>query len=723
MSIKRTISIGRKNSAGKPAVVKAPKWERTPNPNGKHLVIVESPAKAKTIEKILGKNYKVMASMGHLRDLPKNSLGVDVENGFIPRYTNVSDRHDVISHLRAEANKSCDVILATDPDREGEAISHHLSVLLDVPADENVRITFNEITPHAIKEAIAQPRPIDEQKVDAQQARRVLDRLVGYKLSPFLWKKVFRGLSAGRVQSVAVRLICEREEEIKAFVPEEYWSIEADYHVGKGKSFTAKVVWYDDKELAVAQESVANDLVEELKAADAHVEKLTRGQQRRRPQAPFTTSTMQQDSVNRLNFGARKTMMIAQQLYEGLDIRGTHVGLITYMRTDSVRIAEEMQEEAKQYITETYGKEYVPESPNKYSKQQQSQDAHEAIRPTSLAYSPTEVAPFLNRDQLKLYTLIWNRFLASQMTPQIAQRLTVTIRAGKFELRAVGRHIIFDGFTAVYGMKDKKEETILPELHKDDALTVKKIEPKQHFTQPPARYTEASLIKLLEEKGIGRPSTYAPILDTIQKRNYVEKRDKAFIPTELGFVVVDLLKRFFSKVVDVKFTSRMEEELDKIADGELSYEQLLESFYKVFAQELSDAEGKIDKVKVIEQESDVICDKCGAKMIYKFGRYGKFLACPNFPKCKNTKPITDPVGIACPKCKKGHIVRRKSKRGRVFYGCDRYPECDLALWNEPVDQFCKECGSIMVKKKTRQRGEEIICSNKECPTHGSHKKK
>lgn len=723
MSIKRTISIGRKNSAGKPAVVKAPKWERTPNPSGKHLVIVESPAKAKTIEKILGKNYKVMASMGHLRDLPKNSLGVDVENGFMPRYTNVSDRHDVISHLRAEANRSRDVILATDPDREGEAISHHLSVLLDVPADENVRITFNEITPHAIKEAIAQPRPIDEQKVDAQQARRVLDRLVGYKLSPFLWKKVFRGLSAGRVQSVAVRLICEREEEIKAFVPEEYWSIEADYHAGKGKSFTAKVVRYDDKELAVAQESVANDLVEELKAADAYVEKLTRGQQRRRPQAPFTTSTMQQDSVNRLNFGARKTMMIAQQLYEGLDIRGTHVGLITYMRTDSVRIAEEMQKEAKQYITETYGKEYVPESPNKYSKQQQSQDAHEAIRPTSLAYSPAEVAPFLNRDQLKLYTLIWNRFLASQMTPQIAQRLTVTIRAGKFELRAVGRHIIFDGFTAVYGTKDKKEETILPELHKDDALTVKKIEPKQHFTQPPARYTEASLIKLLEEKGIGRPSTYAPILDTIQKRNYVEKRDKAFIPTELGFVVVDLLKRFFSKVVDVKFTSRMEEELDKIADGELSYEQLLESFYRVFAQELSDAEQKIDKVKVIEQESDVICDKCGAKMIYKFGRYGKFLACPNFPECKNTKPITDPVGIACPKCKKGHIVRRKSKRGRVFYGCDRYPECDLALWNEPVDQFCKECGSIMVKKKTRQRGEEIICSNKECPTHGNQKKK
>ena len=416
-------------------------------------------------------------------------------------------------------------------------------------------------------------------------------------------------------------------------------------------------------------------------------------------------------------------MMIAQQLYEGLDIRGTHVGLITYMRTDSVRIAEEMQKEAKQYITETYGKEYVPESPNKYSKQQQSQDAHEAIRPTSLAYSPAEVAPFLNRDQLKLYTLIWNRFLASQMTPQIAQRLTVTIRAGKFELRAVGRHIIFDGFTAVYGTKDKKEETILPELHKDDALTVKKIEAKQHFTQPPARYTEASLIKLLEEKGIGRPSTYAPILDTIQKRNYVEKRDKAFIPTELGFVVVDLLKRFFSKVVDVKFTSRMEEELDKIAEGELSYEQLLESFYKVFAQELSDAEQKIDKVKVMEQESDVICDKCGAKMIYKFGRYGKFLACPNFPECKNTKPLTDPIGIACPKCKKGHIVRRKSKRGRVFYGCDRYPECDLALWNEPVDQFCKECGSIMVKKKTRQRGEEIICSNKECPTHGSHKKK
>lgn len=718
MSIKRSITIGAKNGRSQRSV-RVPQFKREPNPKGKHLVIVESPAKAKTIEKILGKDYKVMASMGHLRDLPKNSLGIDIENRFEPRYTNVVGRKDVIDSLRAEANKSRDVILATDPDREGEAISYHLSELLDVPRDENVRITFNEITPHAILEAVAQARPIDMQKVDAQQARRILDRLVGYKLSPFLWKKVFRGLSAGRVQSVAVRLICEREREIQAFVPEEYWSIEGVYKPQKGTKFRAKLTARNGKEFTLANEAQASEAAAALEKETAVVRDIKSSQQRRRPQAPFTTSTLQQDSVNRLNFGSRKTMMLAQQLYEGLDIHGVHVGLITYMRTDSVRIAEEMQQEAKAYITANFGKEYAPAKSNVYASSKKSQDAHEAIRPTSLEYSPEKVAPFLSRDQLRLYTLIWNRFLASQMTPQVSHRVTVNLIAGEFELRAVGSRVVFDGFSSVYGKKEKdgEKDNPLPELTAGEELTCKGVEPKQHFTQPPARYTEASLIKLLEEKGIGRPSTYAPILDTIQKRNYVEKRDKAFVPTEIGFIVVDLLTRFFAAVVDVTFTSKLEERLDQIADGKETYVGLLSGFYDVFSKELEKAETQLDKVKVAEQKSDVICEKCGATMVYKFGRFGRFLACPNFPECKNTKPIVDSLGITCPKCKEGTIIRRKTKRGRFFYGCDRYPACDLALWDEPVDSYCPECGSIMVKKKSRNKDEKIVCSNKECPTN------
>lgn len=714
MSIKRTISIKPKGGTTKSAF-RVPQFVRKPNPKGKHLVIVESPAKAKTIEKILGSDYKVLASMGHLRDLPQNSLGVDIEDNFTPRYTNVPNRKEVIDNLRAEANKSKDVILATDPDREGEAISYHLSTLLDVKPEDKVRITFHEITPHAILEAIDNPRSIDTEKVNAQQARRVLDRIVGYKLSPLLWKKIFRGLSAGRVQSVAVRLICEREEEIRAFRPEEYWTIEGVFHKDDDRAFKAKLHTCDGREAEVRNEEEANRIIEEIKTMETTVQKVSRSQKRRRPQPPFTTSTLQQDSVNRLNFGARKTMMIAQQLYEGLDIQGSHVGLITYMRTDSTRIADEMQAETKAYIAKEFGEDYVPEKPNRFAGQKKSQDAHEAIRPTSLKYSPDSVAAYLNRDQLRLYTLIWNRFLASQMTSQVSQSVTATLQAGRYGLRAVGTKVIFDGFTVVYGANDKKEENLLPDLDTGDVLTRDDITGKQHFTQPPARYTEASLIKLLEEKGIGRPSTYAPILDTIQKRNYVEKREKSFIPTELGFVVVDLLKKFFEKIIDVEFTSQMEHRLDEIAEGDLTYEQLMNEFYEVFAAELEAAENQIEKVKVAEQESDVVCDKCGAKMIYKFGRYGKFLACPNFPECKNTKPIVDKIGVPCPKCKEGQIVRRKTKRGRIFYGCNRYPDCDLALWNEPVNQTCPICGSIMVKKKLRNQGEVIVCSNKDCP--------
>jgi len=714
VSIKRTISIGDKKRGGRKRD-EVPKFVRRPNPKGKHLVVVESPAKAKTIEKILGKDYKVMASMGHLRDLPQNSLGVDIEDGFMPYYVNVPNRKQVIEDLRAEANRSQDVLLATDPDREGEAISFHLAHLLDVPVEQDVRITFHEITPNAITHAVANPRAVNIAQVNAQQARRVLDRVVGYKLSPLLWKKIFRGLSAGRVQSVAVRLVCEREEEINAFEPKEYWSIEIDYATDAGETFRAKLHTYQDKPVEIGTEEHARTVSEELRHLAATVTQVKRSQKRRKPQAPFTTSTLQQDSVNRLNFAARKTMMIAQQLYEGLDIRGAHVGLITYMRTDSTRIATEMQEEAANYIRQKFGAEFVPETPNHYAGQSQSQDAHEAIRPTSLQHHPDDVAPFLTKDQLKLYTLIWNRFLASQMTPQVSKNVTAVIAAGDYGLRAVGSQIVFPGFSIVYLAKEKTDENILPEINQDDALKQKKVLPKQHFTQPPARYTEATLIKLLEEKGIGRPSTYAPILDTIQKRNYVQKRDKSFVPTELGFIVVDLLKKFFHKIIDVRFTSKMEEELDKIAEGELTYEQLMEEFYRVFIKELQTAESQLDKVKIAQEESDVVCEKCGAKMVYKLGRYGKFLACPNFPDCKNTKAIVDKIGISCPKCKEGDIVRRKSKRGRIFYGCSRYPECDLALWNEPVNQFCPTCGSIMMKKKNKSREEEIICSNRDCP--------
>lgn len=714
MSIKRTISI-ENNKRGMRHRKEEPKFNRKPNPKGKHLVVVESPAKAKTIEKILGKGYKVMASMGHLRDLPQNSLGVDIEDGFTPYYVNVPNRKQVIEDLRAEANRSQDVLLATDPDREGEAISYHLAHLLDVPVDENVRITFHEITPNAITHAVENPRAVNIEQVNAQQARRVLDRVVGYKLSPLLWKKIFRGLSAGRVQSVAVRLICEREEEINAFEPKEYWTVEVKYATVSGETFTAKLHTYQGEPVEIGDETRAQEIEEELRRTDAIVTQVKHSQKRRKPQAPFTTSTLQQDSVNRLNFAARKTMMIAQQLYEGLDIRGAHVGLITYMRTDSTRIATEMQTEAAAYIRKKFGEDFVPEKPNHYTGQSQSQDAHEAIRPTSLQHHPNDVAPFLTKDQLKLYTLIWNRFLASQMTPQISKNVTAVIEAGEYGLRAVGSQVVFPGFSVVYLAKEKADENILPNIAKDDVLNQKTILPKQHFTQPPARYTEATLIKLLEEKGIGRPSTYAPILDTIQKRNYVQKRDKSFVPTELGFIVVDLLKKFFRKIIDVRFTSKMEEELDKIAEGELTYEQLMDEFYQVFIKELNTAEKELDKVKIAQEESDVICEKCGAKMVYKLGRYGKFLACPNFPECKNTKAIVDKIGVACPKCKEGDIVRRKSKRGRIFYGCSRYPECDLALWNEPVNQFCPVCGSIMMKKKNKARGEEIICSNRECP--------
>lgn len=764
MPITRTITIEKKKTRRTRQVA----FKRKPNPKGKHLVVVESPAKAKTIERILGPDYKVMASMGHLRDLPKRTMGVDIENGFTPEYVNSTDRANVIKDLQKAANQCCDILLATDPDREGEAISWHLSKLLDVNPEDKVRIAFHEITPPAIREAIQDPEPIDLDRVDAQQARRVLDRLVGYKLSPWLWRQVYRGLSAGRVQSVATRLICEREEEIRAFVPVEYWSIEAVYKTEKKESFKAKLTQIDGKDAELHNGEETDTAVKGIEGKEAEVTAVTKSRKQRKTKPPYTTSTMQQDAVNKLNFSSKKTMMLAQNLYEGVEIPGHgHVGLITYMRTDSTRISDEMIKQVRPYISETYGEDYLPAKPNVFSKSKEAQDAHEAIRPTSLSFPPSALSGILSRDQLRLYTLIWNRFIASQMAPQIQQSTSATLQCGIYTLKATGVHVLFDGFTIMQPSKkkDSEESDFLPPLKKGDIVKNTKVNGEQHFTAPPPRYTEASLIKTLEEKGIGRPSTYAPILDTIQKRRYVTKENKQFVPTEVGFKVTELLKKYFEGIINVDFTANLENWLDKIAEGKATYKKVMTDFYKVFAAELESANVEAEKDKKENQEvSDVTCEKCGAKMIVKMGRYGKYLACPNYPNCKNIKPyslaegpeevsdvkcdacgtlmvyrtgpygrylkcpscgankaIVIDTGIVCPKCHEGHMVQRRSHRGRIFYGCSRYPKCDMALWNEPINQFCETCGAIMTKKTYKTGKEVISCSNPDCPTHPKRK--
>lgn len=769
MAITRTITIGDKKK--KPSVKKEPVFKRKRNADGKTLVIVESPAKAKTIERILGSGYKVLASMGHLRDLPEKTFGVDIAHDFTPEYVNSVKRADVIKNLQKEANRSKDILLATDPDREGEAISWHLSKLLDVNPDDNVRIAFHEITPPAIKDAVKHPGPVDLSMVNAQQARRVLDRIVGYKLSPWLWKQIYRGLSAGRVQSVATRLICEREEEIRAFTPVEYWTVEGTFKTEDKEKFKAKLVQIAGRDAELHTKEETDRVVQALLKKPADIISVTKSKKQRKAKPPYTTSTMQQDAVNRLSFGSKKTMMLAQMLYEGVEIPGHgHIGLITYMRTDSTRISAEMIQQIRPYIMSVYGEEYLPAKPNVYSKKKEAQDAHEAIRPTSLEFPPETLKAILSRDQLRLYTLIWNRFVASQMAPQISQATTATLQNGEYTLRASGSTVLFDGFTVMQPAKEKKQEnedfTTLPPLRKGESVMNTKMEGEQHFTTPPPRYTEASLIKTLEEKGIGRPSTYAPILDTIQKRNYVEKEGKQFVPTDLGFKVTNLLKQYFAGIINVDFTAELETWLDKIAEGKATYENAIREFWNVFEKELNEANVKAAKAKEDNQEvSDVLCEKCGAPMIVKMSRYGKYLACPNFPECKNTKPygkgdgkeevsdipcdecgekmvyrqgpygrylkcpgcgankaIVVDTGIVCPKCHEGHLVRRRSRRGRYFYGCNQYPRCDMALWDEPVDQFCDTCGAIMVKKTYKNKGEKILCSNPECPTHPKKRK-
>ena len=766
MSIKRTITIGGKKGMAEKGALGGKEifFKRKPNPSGKCLVVVESPAKAKTIQRILGDGYKVMASMGHVRDLPKSVLGVDVNENFRPSYIPAEGREHVILELQKEANKSSRVLLATDPDREGEAISWHLSKLLDVNPKDNVRIAFHEITKPAILEAVKHPAPIDESKADAQQARRVMDRLVGYKLSPWLWKYVYRGLSAGRVQSVVVRLICDREKEIEAFVPEEYWTIDGKYKDAAKETFKARLTHIAGKEAKITNARAAEYATNGINGKDALVTSVTTQKKQRRAKPPFTTSTMQQEAVNKLSFASKKTMMLAQQLYEGVEIPGHgHIGLITYMRTDSTRISEEMVKLVLPYIAENYGPEYVPEKPNVYAAAKDAQDAHEAIRPTNLKYDPKTLEGLITRDQLRLYTLIWNRFIASQMAAQRTENTAATLQCGDYTLRATGMRVLFDGFTVVQTAKERakedEKENILPKLEKGDIVHNMSVDPEQHFTAPPPRYTEASLIKALEEKGIGRPSTYAPILDTIQTRRYVKKENKQFVPTETGFIVCDLLKKYFENIVDVDFTADMETKLDKIADGKDTYVGVLHSFYDSFSQELKAADKEAGEAKEKNKEvTDVICEKCGAHMVVRMSRYGKFLACPNYPRCRNTKPygnelpepemsdtpcpkcgkpmmyrqgpygrylycrdcretksIMRDTGVTCPKCGKGTFLERHSKRGRIFYGCSNYPNCDMALWNEPTDKKCPVCGSVMVKRVSKSGTETVFCSNAECP--------
>jgi DNA topoisomerase-1 len=684
----------------------------------KALVVVESPAKAKTIEKFLGKNYTVRASMGHLRDLPKSQFGVDIEHDFAPKYINIRGKGDLIKNLKEEAKKAGAVYLATDPDREGEAIAWHLAHLLGIGEQKACRIEFNEITKPAIQKAVKHPRPIDISRVDAQQARRILDRIVGYKLSPLLWRKVRKGLSAGRVQSVAVRLICDREREIQAFVSEEYWTVTAKLRPKpKGGLFDAELVAVDGKKPEIGSEAEAGRITGEMEKADYLVREVKRRERRRNPAPPFITSSLQQDAARRLGFTARKTMLLAQQLYEGIEITGVGpVGLVTYIRTDSTRVATSAQEEARGYVAAKHGREFLPDRPPVYSTKN-AQDAHEAIRPTSIEFTPDAVARSLSRDQLRLYALIWERFVASQMAPAVYDTLTVEIAAGRFGLRASGSILKFPGYLAVYGdsREEAEKDALLPEVAEGQELKLQKLQPKQHFTEPLPRYTEASLVKVLEEKGIGRPSTYAPIIETIQERGYVLKAEKKFQPTELGFVVVDLLKEHFPDIVDADFTAEMEDRLDGIADEKVSRTKVLKEFYDPFAATLTSADEKIGNVELPVEVSDVPCPNCGRMLVVKHGRFGNFLACPGFPECRTTKPILKDTGVKCPLCQ-GAVVERRTKRGKVFFGCANYPECQFTTWDTPLKDTCETCGSFKVRHNFKQGRFTVMCGNANCPT-------
>lgn len=673
----------------------------------KNLVIVESPAKAKTIEKYLGRNYKVLASVGHIRDLKKSTMSIDFENNYEPEYINIRGKGPLINDLKKEAKKAKQVYLASDPDREGEAISWHLAHILNLDETDKNRVVFNEITKDAVKNAFKEPRQIDMDLVDAQQARRVLDRIVGYSISPILWKKVKKGLSAGRVQSVALKLIIDRENEINAFKPEEYWTIDGTFKKG-ARQFQASFYGMNGKKMKLATNDDVKNVLSHIESDEFTVESVEKKERKRNAPLPYTTSSMQQDAANKINFRTRKTMMVAQQLYEGINIGSGVQGLITYMRTDSTRISPVAQNEAATFITDRFGEKYSKHG-SRVRNASGAQDAHEAIRPSSVFNTPENIAKYLDKDQLKLYTLIWNRFVASQMTAAVFDTMSVKLEQNSVQFAANGSQVKFDGYLAIYNDSDKNK--MLPDMEKGD--TVKRIStnPEQHFTQPPARYSEATLIKTLEENGVGRPSTYAPTIETIQKRYYVKLVSKRFEPTELGEIVNSLIVEFFPDIVNVKFTADMEAKLDDVEVGKEQWQKVIDEFYKPFEKEVAKAETEMEKIQIKDEPAGFDCEVCGSPMVIKLGRYGKFYACSNFPDCRHTQAIVKEIGVECPKCHKGQIIERKTKRNRLFYGCNRYPDCDFTSWDKPVGRSCPKCGQYLVEKKVRGGGKQVVCSN------------
>lgn len=678
----------------------------------KYLVIVESPAKVKTISKFLGANYKVMASQGHVRDLPKSQMGVDVEHDYEPKYITIRGKGDILAALRKEAKKADKVYLATDPDREGEAISWHLAAALKLEDKDIYRITFNEITKNAVKASLKEARKIDMNLVDAQQARRVLDRVVGYGISPLLWAKIKRGLSAGRVQSVALRMICDRENEIDAFIPEEYWTMEASLNIkGEKKPLVAKFYGDRNGKIDIKNAAQMQKILDEVKNSGFSIESVKKSEKIKKSPLPFTTSTLQQEAAKTLNMSTKRTMNIAQQLYEGVDIKGRGtVGLITYLRTDSTRVADEAKTASKDYISENYGEKYLPQSSNTKKDDKKIQDAHEAIRPTDLSLSPALVKESLQRDQFRLYQLIWKRFVASQMAPAQYETTSVRIGAGEYIFTVSASKIVFDGFMSVYKSDDDNEETnaLAKGLDENSVLTLDDENGTQHFTQPPAHFTEASLVKALEEQGIGRPSTYAPTISTIIARHYVIKENKNLYISELGNAVNNIMMTAFPTIVDVKFTANMESLLDGVAEGTVEWKEIIRNFYPDLKVAIDEAEKELEHVKIEDEVTDVICDKCGRNMVIKYGPHGKFLGCPGFPECHNTKPYLEKIGVACPKCGKD-VILKKTKKGRMFYGCEGYPECDFVSWQKPSDKKCPKCGGYMIEK-----GSKLVCADETC---------
>ena len=686
------------------------------------LIIVESPAKARTISKFLGKGYKVEASQGHVCDLPKSQIGVDPENDFEPKYITIRGRGDILTRIRKEAKNASQIYLATDPDREGEAISWHLSKVLGIDTAKPCRIEFHEVTKKAIQQALKSPRMLDMNRVDAQQARRVLDRLVGYKISPLLWAKVKKGLSAGRVQSVATRMVVTREQDIEAFIPEEYWDVVAKAQLpqsrGKKAFFNARLNTLDGKKATISNAEEAAAAVRRIENAHFAVTNVKLGEKRKVPAAPFTTSSLQQEASRKLGFTTAKTMQVVQQLYEGVDLEGEGTqGIVSYIRTDSVRISEEAMAALRAYIPERFGEEYLPEKVIEYKGKKNAQDAHEAIRPTDVRRTPESIKASLSKEQYNLYRLIYNRFLASQMMPALYETMTAEINGDGVGLRFYGEHKKFAGFTSVYEESvddaEVSSEVNLPALKEGDAISVSDVESEQHFTQPPSRYTEASLVRALDEKGIGRPSTYAPTITTIISRGYVSREKKRLYPTELGRMITAMMEEYFTDIVDTEFTADLEERLDAVEEGEVNWKQILRDFYPRFAETLKVAEQQIEKVEVKDEPSDVPCDKCGAMMVYKMGRFGKFLACPNFPDCRNTKPILNYIAAPCPSCG-GRLMEKTSRKNRKFYGCEHYPECDFVSWEMPVVDKCPQCGGYMVEKRGRKGEVWHLCANETC---------